>query len=62
MKLQVGTIYLINWGRTTSELYILEITADAVRATLTRNKDNTGAWYFKADLEARVVKQLNQLL
>ncbi|MGI4742847.1 MAG: hypothetical protein ACRYG7_47420 [Janthinobacterium lividum] len=62
MELQMNNIYLIDWGKTTSELYILEITADAVRATLTKNKDTTGAWYFKADLEARAVVQLNQNL
>jgi len=62
MKLQVGNIYLINWGRTTSELYILELTADGVRGTLTKNKDNLGAWYFRTDLESRIVEQLNQNL
>jgi hypothetical protein len=62
MQLQVGNIYLINWGKTTSELYILEVTADAVRGTLTKNKDNLGAWYFRSDLESRVVERLTQSL
>ncbi len=62
IELRVGNIYLINWGKTTSELYILELTADGVRGTLTKNKNNLGAWYFMADLESRVVKQLNQSL
>lgn len=62
MQLQVGNMYLINWGKTTSELYILELTTDAVRATLTKNKENSGAWYFRSELEAKAIKQLNHTL
>ncbi|HET9503242.1 MAG TPA: hypothetical protein VFO93_06860 [Hymenobacter sp.] len=58
INLEIGQTYLIDWGKTTSELHILEITADGIRGTLVRKALGTGAWYFRKDIEARVIKQL----
>lgn len=58
ITLQIGQTYLIDWGKTTSELHILELTGDAVRGTLVKKTLGTGAWYFRKDIEARVIAQL----
>lgn len=58
INLEIGQTYLIDWGRTTSELHILELTVDAVRGTLVKKALGTGAWYFRKDIEAKVIEQL----
>lgn len=60
MTLEVDKTYIFDWGKTVSELHIIEVTADAIRATLVKDGKSPGAWYFKKDLEAKAVKQLDR--
>ena len=58
MKIEAHNLYFVSWGKNFSELHVLEVTEDAVRATLVENGSSEGAWYFKSDLAARAIIHL----